>query len=242
MKMPTFWKVAVRVAATGGVLALCAAPATAYASTLNGTATIADPTDSPLASGGSATSFTVTLPAQAACTGDTASSGYHVFSYLVPQGTSPTAVSFTSGDPSTGYGFFSSIGTYYGPANTATTTGQIIGIPDFEWGPAVENYSLLSTLLYNGGTSGVWEAGIACANSSGVVTDYWNTEITFTASQSDPDGFVWADVPGLPTDTPETATTVVLPVIGVGILGGGLWFSRRRSSRKAALAANTPGP
>jgi hypothetical protein len=242
MKMPTFWKVAIRVAATGGVLALCAAPATAYASTLNGTATITDPADNPLASGGSGTSFTVTLPAQAACTGDSASGGYHVFSYLVPQGTSPTSVNFSTEDPSTGFGFFSSSGTYYGAANTAVTTGQIIGIPDFEWGPAVVSDSLLPTLLYNGGTSGVWEAGIACANSSGVVTDYWNTEITFTASQSDPDGFVWADVPGLPTDTPEAATTIVLPLVGVGILGGGLWFTRRRSSRKAALVPKTSGP
>jgi hypothetical protein len=242
MKMPTFWKVAVRALAVGGVVALCAAPAAAYASTLNGTATITDPSGNPLASGGSGTSFSVSLPAQAACTGDTASGGYHAFSYLVPQGTSPTTVNFSTEDPSTGYGFFSSTGTYYGPANTATTTGQIIGIPDFEWGPAVETYTLKTTLLYNGGTSGVWEAGIACANSSGVVTDYWNTEITFTSSQSDPDGFVWADVPGLPTDTPEATMTVVLPVVGVGILGSGLWFSRRRSSRKAALAPKTSGP
>jgi len=242
MKMSTFWKVAVRAAMTGGVLALCAAPATAFASTTNGTATITDPADNPLASGGSGTSFTVTLPAQAACTGDTASDGYHVFSYLIPQGSSPTSVNFSSGDPSTGYGFFSSIGTYYGSANTASTTGEIIGIPDFEWGPAVESYNLKSALLYDGGTSGVWEAGIACANSSGTVTDWWNTEITFTSSESDPDGFVWADVPGLPSDTPEAATTVVLPLVGVGILGSGLWFSRRRSSRKAALALKTSGP
>ncbi|MGD0381472.1 MAG: hypothetical protein ABSC30_15970 [Acidimicrobiales bacterium] len=237
-----FRKVAVRAAMTGGVVALCAAPATAYASTLNGTATITDPALNPLSSGGSGTSFSVALPAQAACTGDTASDGYHVFSYLVPQGTSPTTISFNTGFPSTGYGFFSSIGTYYGSANTASTTGQIIGIPDFEWGPAIHGDGLTSALLYNGGTSGVWEAGIACANSSGVVTDYWNTEITFTSSNTDPDGFVWADVPGLPTDTPEVATTVVLPLVGVGILGSGLWFSRRRSTRKAALAVKTSGP
>ena len=167
----------------------------ASASTTNGTATITDPSNSPLASGGSSTVFTVALPAQAACTGDTATGGYHVFSYLVQKGTSPSTINFTSGDPVPGYGFFSSIGTYYGPVNTATTTGQIIGIPDFEWGPAVVSDSLLSTLLAGGG---VWEGGIACANSSGAVTDWWNTEITFTASISDPDGFTWSAVPGPP--------------------------------------------
>jgi hypothetical protein len=180
----------------------------ASASTLNGSATITDPANNPLASGGSATSFTVSLPAQAACTGDTASGGYHVFSYLVPQGTSPTSVSFSTEDPSTGYGFFSSSGTYYGAANTAVTTGQIIGIPEFQWGPAVQSDSLLSTLLAGGG---VWEAGIACANSSGVVTDYWNTEITFTASSSDPGGFVWATTAATTTTTAPGTTTSTAP-------------------------------
>src|SRR5580658_11316914 len=95
----------------------------ASASTTNGTATITDPSNSPLATGGSSTIFTVALPAQAACTGDTATGGYHFFSYLIPQGTSPSTISFTSGDPSTGYGFFNSSGTLYEANNTATTTG-----------------------------------------------------------------------------------------------------------------------
>ncbi|MGB7050103.1 MAG: putative Ig domain-containing protein, partial [Acidimicrobiales bacterium] len=34
--------------------------------------------------------------------------------------------------------------------------------------------------------------GLACTNSSGTVTDYWTTNITFTASKSDPNGFVWS--------------------------------------------------
>ena len=185
----------------------------ASASTTNGTATIADPTDVALASGGSATNFTVTLPDQAACSGDSATGGYRVFSYMVPRGTSPSTISFSTGDPSTGYGFFSSTGTLYESVNTATTTGQIIGIPVFEWGPAVVSYGLLTAsasepaLLYTGGTSGVWEAGIACANSSGTVTDWWNTEITFTSSTSDPDKFVWSAVPGPPGSTTSGSTT-----------------------------------
>ena len=28
------------------------------------------------------------------------------------------------------------------------------------------------------------------------MTDYWNTEVTFTADNSDPNGFVWSDTPG----------------------------------------------
>lgn len=236
--MQTMMKLAGRSAVVVAVITLCTAPAVSGAQTLGGTATITDTAGNALASGGSTTSFSVSLPSQAACSGDTTNDGYHVFSYLVPPGTSPTSISFATGDPSTGYGFFTSLPSYYGSANTAPTTGVIIQIPDFEWGPAVTNYGLLSALLYDGGQSGVWEGGIACANSSGTVTDYWNTEITFTASSSDPDGFVWSAVPGVPSSTPEASAAVILPLAAVVILGGGVWGWRRRT-RKSALAGET---
>ena len=167
----------------GSLCILFAADATA--ATLNGVATIAvaaDPSQA-LPSGGSTTQFTVTLPANAACSGDTASDGYHVYSYLIPEGTDLSTVKFV-GSPSTGFGFVNTLGVYYGAANTAVTTGQIVSIPaDFEWGPLVSIDKVpLASLLYTGGTSGAWEAGIACANTNGALSDNWNTPITFTAS------------------------------------------------------------
>jgi hypothetical protein len=192
--------VVVFMATFAGLTAAGVSPASA--STLNGTATIANPNGlAPLSSGGSTTQYTITLPSGASCDGDTASNGYHVFSYLVPEGTNPTAVSFATGLP-TDYpdaptGLFTATGNYYGPANTAVSTGQIINIPgNLEFAPMLTRGLPLGTLLYNGDTSGVWEAGIACANSTGAVTDYWNTEITFTSSGSDPHGFTWSDTPG----------------------------------------------
>jgi hypothetical protein len=76
-----------------------------------------------LSGGGSETQFTVDLPAQAACSGDTATDGYHVFSYLLPKGTSVQSITFSSSGPSAGLGFADGSG-YYGSANTAPTTGQ----------------------------------------------------------------------------------------------------------------------
>jgi len=175
------------------------------ASTLDGTATIATPgSDTPLASGGSQTPFTVTLspnPATpnvpAACTGDTASDGYLVYSYMVPEGTSPTWVNYLTGQPSRGYALLSPPHTELGPINTAATTGEIINIPNtLEFAPLRSIGITLDQLLYSdGNTSGVWETGIACA-LHGVVTDYWNTEVTLTASASDPEGFVWSATAG----------------------------------------------
>jgi hypothetical protein len=218
------------IAATVTVAAAGVSPVSA--ATLNAVATIANAnTDAPLASGGSKTPFTVTLPPSAACSGDTASDGYHVYSYLVPKGTNVSSVTFIE-TPSTGYGFVNNIGTYYGAANTAATTGQVISIPNnFQWAPLVADDGVpLSQLLYTGGTSGIWEAGLACANSSHTLTDNWNTEITFKASSTDATGFVWSAVPGTggnkapavtsvsPTSGPTTGGTNVT-ITGTGFTG-----------------------
>ena len=192
-----------------------AVPETVGAATLDGIATIASPgTSNYLASGGSEDEYTVSLPAQAACSGDTATHGYHVFSYLVEPGTSITGITFPDNLPNTGdnqYGFVDNAGGYYGDANTAPTTGQIIEIPnDLEFGPLVSGGLVtLDTLLYqDGNTSGQWEGGLACTNTDGVVTDYWNTAITFTASGTDPNGFVWSSIPGPPGSQVSNITSM----------------------------------
>jgi LPXTG-motif cell wall-anchored protein len=228
------------VVALGAAIALWALPVTsASASTLDGTATLTNPnTNTALTSGGSTTVFTVVLtPAPADCSGDTASDGYHVYSYLLPQATSITSNNFSTGSPSEGLGLVDADG-YYGPANTAPTTGQIISIPtSFEWADLLSLGETAAEL--DNGSSAVWNAGIACANASGAVTDYWNTQVTFTKSTSDPNGFVWSAGPG--SLTPEVSQAVTLPIAGAVVLGGGLWFSRRRSRRKALLAQQTAG-
>jgi hypothetical protein len=188
----------------GSVSLGLAAPTAASASTLNGTATITNPsTNQPLSSGASTTTFTVDLPAQAACSADTATNGYHVFSYLVPQGTDVTTISFAGGTPSTGFGLIDGNG-YYGSANTAPTTGQIIDIPaDFEWADLLNVGASAATL--DGGSSATWEGGLACADPSGTLTDYWNTPVIFTKSTTDPNKFVWT----VPTVSPDKTKTTV---------------------------------
>jgi hypothetical protein len=172
----------------------------ASASTVNGTATIALPgTTTPLTSGASTAPFTVALPAQAACDGDTATGGYHIYSYLVQKGTNLSAVTFV-GFPSVGFGLVDNTGTYYGAVNTAIGTGQIVGIPNnFQWAPLVSAAGVpLSQLLYTGSgstASGIWETGLACANTAGALADNWNEEITFSASTTDATGFTWTAVP-----------------------------------------------
>jgi hypothetical protein len=190
----------------------------ASASTVNGIATIASPgTTTELASGGSTSQFTVALPSGAACDGDTATGGYRVYSYLLPLATALSSVTFVR-HPSTGLGLFSPTGTYFGPVNTAIGTGEVPSLPNnFEWGPIIaDNYVPLTGtggLLYSGSgssASGIWNAGIVCANTSGVPVDNWNTEVTFLASSSDANKFTWTAVPGsgtAPAFTSANSTT-----------------------------------
>jgi hypothetical protein len=198
---------AVALIAAGSMLLTFEHTAAAATPTYSGAATIADgSSDATELSGGSASLFTFNLPAQAACPGDTTTAGYLVDTYLVPEATAVSSLSFSGGFPSVGYALYnSSNNKAWAAQNTATGTGQIIAIPNsFEFGAQVgHSKPSLTSLLAN---SGIWEAGIAC-ELNGALTDYWNTEVTFTASTSDPGGFTWTQVPGNQTGSTSTTTT-----------------------------------
>ena len=223
--------VAALVASCAALVVAGAGPASA--STLNGVATTSNPSSGAfLASGGSNTQFTLTLPSAAACSGDTANDGYHVWSYLVEKKVKIGLTKFSGASgPSQGYGLYDNTGTYVGPLNTAINTGQIIQLPNFEWGPAIGGDGLLSKILYTKGTSGVWEGGVACANSSGVLSDNWNAQFTFTKSTSDPNGFTWSAVPGPEGDTFATITSA-----------NNVTFTEGSSNSFTTKGAGTPTP
>jgi hypothetical protein len=205
----------------------------ASAATVDGTATIETPSHGTVSyPASSSTQFTLVLPTGAVCSGSTTGGGYHVYSYLVPYGTNVQNLTIVQGAPSTGYGLFDYTPNYIGPINVPSNDFVPTLPVDLEWGPAVSAYSLRSALLDNGGTSGVWEAGVLCANASGAVTDYWNTEVTFNSSGTDPDGFTWSAAPGDPNNgaNPEVPYALILPVLAVAIIGGTLLIKRRRRS------------
>jgi len=166
-------------------------PAVAGAATA-GAAEITRPSQAtPLDSGGSTTPYGVWLPDNARCSGDTEHEQYHVFTFLFPKALPPTEVSFKTGVPQgfgTGgrLGFFSG-GQYVGALNTAPGTGQVVGLPQsYSWTRLTPKY-----LFPGGATSATFDGGVACANRDGVVTNYWDTEIVFKTSTSDPGGYTW---------------------------------------------------
>ncbi len=181
------------------------------------------PNGTSLASGSAATSFAVQLPAGARCPGDTADDFFLVDSYLVPQGTSPAAVSFRGGVPSRGFGFIND-GAYFGAVNTARNTGEIVTLPtDANWTRLTP-----ANLFPNGQPSAVWEAGIVCADRNGQVAAYWNREVTFHRAAGN-SGFTFDIAGAKPTSTSHSTRNFVLGVaIGAVVLAIAFAFSRAR--------------
>jgi hypothetical protein len=224
---------------TAAVAGLAATPSAAGADVTASTEVITQPGQlAPLQSGGSATPYGVVLPANASCPGDTAHQAYHVFSYLVPKGVSPAAVSFKDGIPSRYFGFIS-YGSYYGAINTAEGTGQVVGIPaSFTWTRLTPK-----DLFPDGQKTATWDGGIACADTHGVVTNYWNSEIVFTASATDPGGFTWRVVHSAATSSGDIWLGIGVALIAMAVIFGllALLLSRRNRS-EGPQWPNRPAP
>lgn len=184
---------AVGVAAVVVCAWLCCSTTPALGSVEASTAIITVPGGSaPLRTGNSSTLYGVELPAGATCPGDTAHKGYHVFSYLVRKGTSPASIRFTN-IPDEGLGYFS-YGAYFGAANTAEYTGQIVDLPAaFSWSRLT-----VPELFRSGTVTSSWEGGIACADDHGVVSNYWNTQIVFHVYGASAHDFSWSVVDPVP--------------------------------------------
>jgi hypothetical protein len=170
----------------------------------------------PIFSGGSVTKFYLRVPAAAACTGDTATGGYRVQSYMVPASVNPATLTFNSSGPipaGTGANLrqplFATSEPYLN-ANTAVAsadgTGAIVGNPAFDFavfgssGPAVV-------------PNGTYNVGIACTLGDASATQldkYWNVQLTFTADAADqPSGIKWTTPNQTVTTTVAAATTTV---------------------------------
>jgi len=217
------------------VTAVVTAPV-AGAATAGAEVLVTPGTTRPLSSGASTTPYGVVLPPGASCPGDTAHDGYHVYSYLVPQGASPTDVSFRTGDPSRWYGYIAD-GAYFGAVNTAETTGQIVGLPlQFSW------TRLTPQILFKAGQrSATWSGGIACADTHGQVTDFWNSNLVFVADPADPHGFTWkvVDQGTVPSSPFPVGLVVGVSLLVVAAAAGAYALRLRRRDRSASLDDGT---
>ena len=202
-------------------------PDRASAATDGGAAQVVNPVDgtassnTPLTGGGSATPFSVRLPAGAACTGDSANDGYRVQSYMVPSSVSPATLTFDFVGPvPQGVGgslrqpLYTSDGNPYLNAQTANATqpggpGPVINIPAFSLG------------VYEPGNvpAGTYNLGIACTRGNASPTQldtYWNAQLVVSTSAADePAGFTWTAQQTATTSTTSSSTTTTTTSSGL---------------------------
>lgn len=211
--------VVVALTAAVALPVLTASPASALG-TLAGAATIKTAGGgADLQSGDSATTWTLRLPANAACPGDSPNDGYRWQTYMVPSGVDPATLTFGSAGPlpaGTGASFRQPLfDTSSNPvvnqqtpaASTPGGPGPIVSIPDV-------NLSLFTPGQI---PAGVYNVGIACTlgPASGTqMKDFWNVQMTVstaTPGTGGPAEITWqnGNTPAAPTITGLTPGAVV---------------------------------
>jgi predicted phage tail protein len=166
-----------------------------------------------LTTGGSSTQFTLAVPVGAACTGDSATGGYRVQSFIVPAATDLSLLTFNNSGPvlpGAAAGFKAPLYSNSSPftnKNTAVNTGFLPSIPLFDFG----------VFLPGDIPAGDYSVGLACSNNAnGIPLDkYWSVGLTFATNVSDsPAQVTWTLSPTPPpttTTSSTTSTTTTLP-------------------------------
>lgn len=164
----------------------------------------------PLTSGGSATPFAMTPPTGAACSGDSATGGYRVQSFMVPSTVDVSTLTFNASGPiPSGSGasyrqpMYSSTGTPFVNKTTGASTGALAGLPTF-------SFAFLPDATATFLPVGTYTIGYACTLGPAGPTQldkYWTAQITISAAPSDPLGIAWAIAVAPPPTTSTSSTT-----------------------------------
>jgi hypothetical protein len=214
--------VAASLIASGGVLFPLGVPGPASAAgrAVSGAAVIVGRGHAAITSGDALRNpWYVDLPGRASCPGDTATGGYHTFSYVEPVhgGTAPGDITYTPGGPRPpGTTLVDPGGSPYVAVNTSIATsprgpGPVVNPPEFSWSPYVGSFGASGLAAQKAGDvlyAGTWNIGIACANAEGVTTNYWNAQVRLSEPTAN-DDFRWTVVSpnGGGTATTSTSTT-----------------------------------
>ena len=199
-------------ALAAGAVSVLSAPAALAAVNAGAVQLLAPPAGQPLTGGGSSTAFTMTPPAGAACSGDSAAGGYRVQSFMVPSTVDPATLTFDAFGPiPAGSGaayrqpMFSSVGsTPFVNRTTGTGTGALSSLPSF-------SFAFLPDATRTFLPAGTYTIGYACTLGPAGPTQldrYWTTKINILASATDPLGITWTPGTTPPPPPPPSMPTV----------------------------------
>jgi hypothetical protein len=168
----------------------------------------------PLAGGNSNTRFNLEPPAGAACTGDSATGGYRIQTFMVPAAVDVNTLTFDANGPTpftTGAALRVPLfaqGTPFVDGNTAIGTGGLTGIPAFDFGifAAPDGTALAPP--------GTYTIGLACTKGPASPTQldkFWTVQVTFSAGPGGSILWITGTPPPPPTTTTTTTTTTIAP-------------------------------
>jgi hypothetical protein len=205
-----------------------------------GAVVVVDPSDptKALSHGGSATKFTLRVPASATCPGDSAHDQWRVQSFLVPVNDDPAKLVYGLVTPD-GDGRWSLVdGETHPFINALTLANSVAGEPG-----QIPNMPTFSFVLFPPGTlpDGRYRVGIACTYFA-KTAKYWETELVIASSPNDrPGQLVWstADVP-LPSTTVHGSGSSIAQwaAVGAGVCAVAaltLAFRQRNARRTRSL-------
>jgi len=221
--------------AAGGVLVSLGLYTPASAAGRAGDAVIVAPGGGRLTSGGSSTPFSLKVPADAACPGDSANDSYRVTSYLVPATDDPSTLTYSSVGPN-GPGqraLFDAQSSSYVDALTAPNSkpgqpGTIIDIPAFTF----------EVLAPGEVAPGLYNLGIACTLAR-KTERFWNTRLMIEAAPGDaPAALRWEAAAEAAADggSPRPIGPI-LAGAGVATFAGGLALRRRTAGNRTRTLA-----
>ena len=200
----------------------------------------------PLSSGGSATQFSLRLPAGAACKGDSANDNYLVQTYMVPAAVDPGTLTFDSDGPlpsGTGASFRQPLFTTTSSPAVSMLTGVATNPGDP--GP-VNNIPALNFAALGPGDlpAGTYNLGVACTlgpASAEQLDKFWNVRMTIVEDANDAPARIAWTVAQVDPGTTTTTTTPVATTTTTTALGATTTTTPGGTTTTTRGATTTPG-
>ena len=196
-----------------------------------------------LTEGGSATNFSLRLPDDASCPGDSANDNYRVQSYMVPKGIGPGDVEYDGlGPKPNAYGDWATFRQpLYDTATAAFDTAQTADNPEAGHPGKIVNLPSFTFGVYRPGElpAGRYDVGIACTRFNRPVR-YWDAELVVVETPADlPAQIRWSVAAGAGGSGASTNTggssrsgPVTAGALSAALLAAGVYIRRRRPFRR----------
>ena len=170
-----------------------------------------------LSGGELATEFSLSLPADASCGGDTMHDDWRYSTFLVPSNVDPSSLRFSMTGPfnpqhDPRISLYRTddrpfLNKFLEPNETAGKPGKIPPFPAFYFGKLPYDYL----------PSGTYLMGVACNDGQGTTRTYWDTQIQVTSSST---AMSWKVLPAQPKSLPAPNRRNL--VVWLGAIGGAL--------------------